>query len=229
MKEHLVMKRRSSDQIEKKVIDAILDGDYPIGSYLPSERELAKAYGVGRPTVREALQRLGRDGWLDIRHGQSTRVKNYWNEGNLTTLVNIIQNLKVVPDEFVIHLLELRSALVPAYSRDAVMAHQAKVVALLADTDQLEDTQDAFARFDWELQQGLARLSDNPVYLLILNSFNPFYLDMAKIYFESPTHRLASKDFYERFLSLALKGDSKEVEELVNEVMENSITLWRSK
>lgn len=122
MKEHLVMKRRSSDQIEKKVIDAILNGDYPIGSHLPSERELAKAYGVGRPTVREALQRLGREGWLDIRHGQSTQVKNYWNVGNLTTLVNIIQNLKVVPDEFVIHLLELRSALAPAYSRDAVMS-----------------------------------------------------------------------------------------------------------
>ena len=28
-----------------------------------------------RPTLREVLQRMSRDGWLEIRHGKATRVR----------------------------------------------------------------------------------------------------------------------------------------------------------
>ena len=222
-------KERSSDKIEKEVITAILTGVYSIGSALPPERELAKEFSVGRPTIREALQRLERSGWISGRKGMPAIVNDYWRSGNLTTLVNIIENYHTVTDEFILYLLELRSSLAPTYIRDAITFNQPKVVALLANLEQLEDHADSFATFDWGLQQSFARLAPNPIFLLILNSFNSIYVKMAKKYFSAKEYRRLSLSYYQELLSIALKGDAQEAERLSKATMEQSITLWKNR
>ena len=67
---------KPAEVAESRLVQAILDGDFPINSTLPAERELAHLLGITRPTLREVLQRLSRDGWLEIRHGKPTRVRN---------------------------------------------------------------------------------------------------------------------------------------------------------
>lgn len=52
----------------------INDGFYAVGMRLPSEPDLAVELGVSRPTLREALRVLARDGWLVRRHGSGTFV-----------------------------------------------------------------------------------------------------------------------------------------------------------
>jgi GntR family negative regulator for fad regulon and positive regulator of fabA len=220
-------KERSSDVMERKLIQAIVEGVYPIGSALSSERELTAMFHVGRPTVREALQRLERDGWISVRTGQPAVVNNYWKEGNLATLMNIIRHLQEVPDDFIEYLLELRISLLPAYVQDAVAFHHPKVVALLSGVDELADTAEDCAAFDWELQKQLARLSPNPVYLLILNSFNDFYLKMAKKYFSNQSYRKISRQYYDELLIASLKGDYKEAAQLAKTTMEKSLALWK--
>ena len=42
----------------EQVVEAIQRGDYPVGSKLPSEFELAEQMGVSRPSIREALSAL---------------------------------------------------------------------------------------------------------------------------------------------------------------------------
>jgi DNA-binding GntR family transcriptional regulator len=49
---------KPADLAENRLLDAILDGSFPINSNLPPERDLATQLGVTRPTLREALQRL---------------------------------------------------------------------------------------------------------------------------------------------------------------------------
>lgn len=57
--------RQVADQIR-----ALIDrGEFPAGSRLPTERELAVKLGVSRPTVREALIALEVDGRVKIRVG----------------------------------------------------------------------------------------------------------------------------------------------------------------
>ena len=41
---------------------------------LPPERELAARFGVSRPTLRQALDRLRGEGWLSVQHGRCTRI-----------------------------------------------------------------------------------------------------------------------------------------------------------
>ncbi|MFV8828218.1 GntR family transcriptional regulator [Alkalihalobacterium sp. APHAB7] len=220
---------RTSDKVEKKLIDEILTGKLHAGSALPPERELAKTFSVGRPTVREALQRLERDGWITARKGQPSIVNNYWSQGNLTMLVSIVQNQQSVTDEFILYLLELRCSLTPTYIRDAVTGNQAKVVALLAHLEDLKDDADTYAAFDWKLQKEFASLSPNPIYLLILNSFDSFYLPMATRYFSIEAHRKLSLQYYNELLTIALKGDSIEAEKIARKVMERSLTLWKDR
>ncbi|MFD3450521.1 GntR family transcriptional regulator [Microbacteriaceae bacterium 4G12] len=222
-------KERASDKIEKKLIKAILAGDYSVGSTLLPERELAKEFGVGRPTVREALQRLERDGWISCRKGLPAIVNDYWRKGNLTTLVNIVQNHDTVTDEFIAYLLELRRALAPTYIHDAVAFNQPKVISLLANLEILKDDADSYAAFDWELQKQVAGLSPNPVYLLILNSFNSFYIQMARRYFSIREHRTFSLEYYNELLTVTLQGDAQEAEKIAKNAMEKSLMLWKNR
>lgn len=57
------------DRVAKGVAAKIRNGEFPIGERLPSERELALAYGVSRPTVREAVFALELDGFVEVRKG----------------------------------------------------------------------------------------------------------------------------------------------------------------
>jgi GntR family negative regulator for fad regulon and positive regulator of fabA len=153
-------------------------------------------------------------------------VNDYWREGNLTLLDQIVQHHDAVPDQFILHLLELRKAITPVYIRDAVDVNRVKVIALLANLEQLKDDAACYATFDWELQKNLASLSPNPVYLLILNSFNSFYIKMAQRYFDVVAHRSWTLDYYHLLLAAALNGNPTNAEKIVKETMEKSLVLW---
>ena len=54
----------------------IISGAYEEGSLLPSENELCTVHGVTRPTVRQALDKLVRDGFIVKKQGKGSFVKN---------------------------------------------------------------------------------------------------------------------------------------------------------
>ncbi|MCU0885753.1 MAG: FadR family transcriptional regulator [Beijerinckiaceae bacterium] len=62
--------RQVADQL-RQLIDA---GEFPVGSRLPPERDLALQLGISRPTVREALIALEVDGRVSIRVGSGIHV-----------------------------------------------------------------------------------------------------------------------------------------------------------
>src|SRR5512136_2926372 len=95
--------QRPAEIAEQRLLDAILSGHFAVNTSLPGERELAAQIGVTRPTLREALQRLARDGWLDIQHGKPTRVRDYWLEGNLGVLSVLAQRSSQPAPDFVAH------------------------------------------------------------------------------------------------------------------------------
>jgi hypothetical protein len=68
------------------------------------------------------LQRLGRDGWLDVQHGKSTRVTDYWRQGGLNVLNALVRHAADLPEDFVPNLLEVRLAMAPVYTYWAVNA-----------------------------------------------------------------------------------------------------------
>jgi GntR family transcriptional regulator, transcriptional repressor for pyruvate dehydrogenase complex len=61
-------RRKLSETVAEQLMEAFRD--LPPGTKVPSERELTQDLGVGRSTVREALNGLAVLGILTIRHGQ---------------------------------------------------------------------------------------------------------------------------------------------------------------
>jgi GntR family transcriptional repressor for pyruvate dehydrogenase complex len=63
-----------SDAIASDLERSILEGSLQPGARLPSERELAAEFGVSRPSLREAIQKLVSRGLLRSRQGGGTFV-----------------------------------------------------------------------------------------------------------------------------------------------------------
>lgn len=61
-------------QLADRLLARIRSGEYPAGTRIPSEPELARRFRVGRPTVRQATERLMRRGCLERRRGSGTFV-----------------------------------------------------------------------------------------------------------------------------------------------------------
>ncbi len=56
-------------QVAENIRAAILDGRLKIDERLPTEEELARSFGISRPTVREALKRLAAQNLIHSRRG----------------------------------------------------------------------------------------------------------------------------------------------------------------
>lgn len=61
-------------QLADLLLSRIRGGDYQTGSRIPSENQLATAFGIGRPTARQAIDVLVRKGYLSRRRGSGTYV-----------------------------------------------------------------------------------------------------------------------------------------------------------
>ncbi len=218
--------QKPAELTENRLVAAILDGRFPVNSPLPPERELAQLLGITRPTLREALQRLSRDGWIEIHQGRPTRVRDYWQEGNLLILSAIARHKQHLPANFVPNLLHVRVLLAPEYTRLAIRNASSEVIRLLETMQVLPDSETDFTRVDLELHCRLTVLSGNPVFTLILNGFADLYHSMGLLYFSSPLTRDHSRSFYKKLLSAALSNDIFMAEEVTRAVMRESLELW---
>ena len=69
-----VLKESLSDRLARRIRGMIQGGDYEQGDRLPSIMEMARRFGVGHPTIREALKKLETMGYVEIRHGSGVYV-----------------------------------------------------------------------------------------------------------------------------------------------------------
>jgi GntR family transcriptional regulator len=77
----MTMARRTAEDRQPKYLrihaelrDRITSGQWPAGTPLPAQRDLAAEFGVSIMTLRQALQLLADDGLIAARHGSGTYV-----------------------------------------------------------------------------------------------------------------------------------------------------------
>src|SRR6478736_3902200 len=112
--------RRLYLQIADQVRSLITAGEFPPGSRLPAERELAKRFGVSRPSLREALIALEVEGYVDVRPGS----------GIMVTKPNSVA-LEPSSDEGPLEVLRARSLIEGAIAAEAARDIKPKDVAAL--------------------------------------------------------------------------------------------------
>lgn len=90
----------------------ILSGELPMGSRLPSERELCQQMQVSRAVVNGGVTELARQGFLEVRPRQGIYVADYRRNGNLDTLLAILHySGDVLGREEIRSILEVRQGL----------------------------------------------------------------------------------------------------------------------
>jgi len=85
-----VARRSVPDEVYEQLVTHVVDGEVEAGGALPSERRLAEVLGVSRPAVREALQRLAHAGLVDVRQGDTTRVRDFRRSAGLDLLPRLL-------------------------------------------------------------------------------------------------------------------------------------------
>lgn len=211
---------------EQYIVESIWNGGFPPGSILPAERELSELIGVTRTTLREVLQRLARDGWLTIKHGKPTKVNNFWESSSLNILETLAQlDQEGIPD-LVDNLMSARTNISAIYIRGAIKNNPEKTIELLSAYKDVDDTGEAFAAFDYQLNKELVVASGNSIYLLILNGFKGLYSRIGSLYFSHPKGREISKVYYEKLIELAKENKFDESVYAVRNYGIQSGQLW---
>lgn len=65
-----------ADRVYSHLKSAIEQGQYPEGSALPTQPALARTIGVSTVTLRQALDRLAEEGFVEARQGHGTFVRS---------------------------------------------------------------------------------------------------------------------------------------------------------
>mgnify|MGYP000849021755 FL=1 len=188
---------------EEYIVESIWNGDFPPGSILPAERELSELIGVTRTTLREVLQRLARDGWLTIQHGKPTRVNNFWETSGLNILETLARLDEDKMPELTDQLLSARTNISAIYTRAAIKLAPEREIEILSQSEELEDSAQAFADYDYKVHHELAVAGNNRIYVLILNGFKGFYSKIGCHYFSDSRTRELARQFYKDLTELA--------------------------
>lgn len=216
---------KPAEYAENQIVDDILNARYLPGDALPAERMLAQELGITRPTLRETLQRLSREGWVTIRHGKPTRVNDYLENGGLAILNALVRHGRQLPQEMVEHLLEVRAGMLPVIAQKAAQNDPHALLSLLEQTPDLTDSAQVWADFDWNLQMQMVKACGNPVFNMIFNDFTPLYEMLGQKYFSLSQARSASLSYY-RDLSAELTKDPPSVEVIVEKIMGQVREIW---
>lgn len=211
---------------ENQLLEAILDGRYRPGEVLPAERLLAQSLGVTRPTLRETLQRLSKEGWVTIAHGKPTRVNDYLAAGGLGILNTLSRFNTHLSPEMTGYLLEARTLIFPGVAQRAAEKDPAAILAYLDSGVCPDMDARCFATHDWGLQMLMVEITENPVLKMMFNDFSPVYHRLGQLYFINQTARKMSLEYYGELR--AELGDKKaSIQRLVERTMARAQQFWK--
>jgi DNA-binding FadR family transcriptional regulator len=180
--------RRLYRQIADQLRQLIDDGEYPVGSRLPTERELAEKLRVSRPTVREALIALEVEGRLRIRVGSG---------------IYVIDQPPAAaapphpPIEGSFEILRARAFVESAVAEEAARCATAEDVELLdgilADGLQHQTSRDQYLIHDRRFHTAIAEMLGNAVLVRFVGELfdlriNPYFEQLAN-HTEDPSFR----------------------------------------
>ncbi|MEB6335190.1 FadR/GntR family transcriptional regulator [Serratia rhizosphaerae] len=192
-----VTRRKASHQVLAQLKAGIHDGTYPVGNKLPSENELADAFGVSRAPVREALGILEVSGIISSRQGGGHRVEQHSLLSKYEPLV-----MEVADRSEVESLLEMREVI---EQQAAAMAAQRR------NAQDLQNIEQAFLDFrhttlhegqighqqDYLFHRAIMQASHNPFFVQILDNMHELYLGVL-VY--SLSHNLGRADERQRVI-----------------------------
>lgn len=215
--------QRVADVILTQIETMILEGSFKPGQRLPAERELAKDFGVSRPSLREALQRLAAKGLVVSRQGGGTYVSDRIGSTFTDPLFELIGS----HPEFQYDLLEFRHGLEGLSAQYAALRSteadkqnlQARFDALVATYPLMDPEREAEA--DAAFHLAIAEAAHNAILLQSMRGLftvlQRSIVDSLTILLRTEASRQALYDQHKALLDTILAGDPHAAQERSHE------------
>jgi len=174
------------DAVFETLLKDIVGGAYPAGTRLPAERELARQLGASRPTLREALRRLGEWNLVEPRRGSGIVVRAYrdWSIEVLAAYVRYGKPERQQPGivRMLLDVLAMRRAValevVRLTAKRIPKGGTTPARAAMARAWSLRDTAD-YAREDFEVMRTITEAAQFTPGLWLLNLLAQVWFDAA--------------------------------------------------
>lgn len=158
-----ISKTSLADDLTDRLLQMIQSGEYQPGDRLPAIMQMAKSFGVGHPTLREALRKLEVIGAVEIKHGSGVYVKRGEN-------LLLVSNPTFTGDVSRKLLLDLIEARIPIETRAIGLAavhsadeHIARMEALLEEAEAALDDDAKLSESNMAFHREIAVASGNTV------------------------------------------------------------------
>jgi len=159
-----------SQAVSAAVLERIRAGEFGPGARLPTEKLLMQEYGVGRNSVREAVQALVTLGIVEVRPGRGATVIGIESENALDPeIVSVLLKEEAIDDLYAFRrLLEVEIA---ACAAAKATANDVEEIDRRRRQFQLAlDAGASVSRADDEFHAAVARASHNAVYATMLDA-----------------------------------------------------------
>ena len=172
--------KRTFEEISSKVKTLIFNGTLKPGDRLPSEQELAKQFGVGRQSVREALRLLELSGFVSIQKGYgggpvvkdtiSTQIRNLY--------LDAFRMEKITIEEFTSARSVIEKAILNEVIDKADDSDIKRIQANLAEAEELIANKKMATDENFDFHALLARASKNKVFIILEKSINAIHRNL---------------------------------------------------
>jgi GntR family transcriptional regulator, transcriptional repressor for pyruvate dehydrogenase complex len=207
--------------------ELILSGKLAIGEKLPSERELSMQLGVSRPVVHKGLLELEFRGLIALKARSGAVVNDYRREGSLALLNSIFRyHQGALTPDLLRGLLEMRMLFEVEIAGKAADHRENEHLEVLAEIltqerEAGEITAEARTRLDFQFHQQVALASGNPIYPLMLNSFEQVYLNLASQFYGDPQVHEWVVNVHERLYGALKRKDMKAAKRAMRDLLEH--------
>lgn len=170
------MRRQTlADDLAQRTNQLIKTGGYQPGDRLPSISEMARRFGVGHPTLREALKKLETVGAVHIRHGSGV----YVGRNDNTLLMTNPTFDGAVTRKLLLDLIEARIPIeiqsVGLAARNATAEHLRGMRELLAKAEENLDNDATLNATNMAFHRHIALASGNTVLSQLLGVLSTLF------------------------------------------------------
>ncbi len=230
MARYQIERTKLSDQVTRQLEHDIVSEYFKPGDRLPSERALMEQFGVGRPTIREALFSLEKMGLVALASGSRAQVIRPTPAVVLDGLSGVMGHLLSNVDGQH-HFQEARALFEAAMARHAAVHAGPDDIAALraafsANAETLGDEAE-FKRTDIAFHRVLAAIPDNPVYTAVHDAMAQWLDDRRAVALEQPGQDRIALAAHERILEAIALGDPEAADRAMRDHLDQHYGVYR--
>jgi DNA-binding FadR family transcriptional regulator len=203
---------RRAEQISRQLRLSIFDGSYPPGHKIPTEHELADAFGVSRIIVREAIRDLEKSGLVTVKRGAygGAFVQEMKHEAVSSVMRDMLSLTATSPK----NILEARLLIEPLVAGLAAERATSEDLQCLRDHLKAEPKAPGreYQRWNLGFHRLVAQASHNPVFVILVNILLDLADDMISMYSDGTIYH--DKTSHAAILKKISKGEIEGVKRL---------------